>query len=46
MDRKKLKIHTNKFRYYLLMHVDIVQHINGDTYGQKSILTFILQPPV
>ena len=39
MNRKKLKIHTNKFRYYLLMHVDIVQHINGDTYGQKSILT-------
>jgi len=21
MNRKKLKIHTNKFRYYLLMHV-------------------------
>jgi hypothetical protein len=38
IEENKLKIHTNKFRFYLLMHVEIAQHINGDGYGQKSIL--------
>jgi hypothetical protein len=33
--KNKLKIRTNKFRFYLLMHVEIAQHINGDSYGQK-----------
>jgi hypothetical protein len=40
--KKKLKINTNKFRFYLLMHIEITQHINGDNYGQKQILTFLL----
>jgi hypothetical protein len=40
--KNKLKIHTNKFGFYLLMHVEIAQHINGDSYGQKQILTLIL----
>jgi hypothetical protein len=31
-----MKNHTNKFRFYLLMHVEIAQHINGDSYGQKK----------
>jgi hypothetical protein len=35
MDKNKIKSHTNKFRFYLLMHVEIVHHINGDSYGQK-----------
>jgi hypothetical protein len=32
--KNKLKTHTN---FYLLMHVEIAQHINGDSYGQKQI---------
>jgi hypothetical protein len=35
MDKNKFKILKNKFRFYLLMHVEIVHHINGDRYGQK-----------
>jgi hypothetical protein len=35
MDKNKFKIRTNKFRFYLFMDVEIVHHINGDSYGQK-----------
>jgi hypothetical protein len=35
MDKNKFKMHTNKFSFYLLMHVEIAQHIFGDNYGQK-----------
>jgi hypothetical protein len=35
MDKSKFNTHTDKFRFYLLMHVEIVHHINGDSYGQK-----------
>jgi len=35
IERNKLKTHTNKFRLYLLMHIEIAQHINGDSYGKK-----------
>ena len=26
---------------YLLMHIEIAQHINGNSYGQKNIYLFI-----
>jgi hypothetical protein len=26
---------------YLLMHIEIAQHVNGDSYGQKKIFIYI-----
>jgi len=31
-----LKIRKNKFRFYFLVDIEIAQHINGDSYGQKN----------
>jgi hypothetical protein len=39
MDKNKLKIHANKFRFYLLMHVEIAHLINGDSYGKNKLKT-------
>jgi len=38
MEKNKLKTPTNKLIFYLLMHIEIAQHINGDNYGKKILI--------
>ena len=47
----KWSTYTNVFQYnfhthilfpanYLLMHIEITQHVNGDSYGQKNLFIY------